>query len=150
MPGLNIEDLPAMSPAELRAAWREQYRKPAPDIGPDLLRRGIAWQMQARVHGGLTVSTRRAIETAQRWLERTGSVSSPRDLAIKPGTRLVREWQGKTYHVLVLDNGFEHDDRRYNSLSQIARAITGAHWSGPRFFGIRKRKAPFGKGEANG
>ncbi|NNC73545.1 MAG: DUF2924 domain-containing protein, partial [Sphingomonadaceae bacterium] len=54
MPGLSIDDLPAMSPAELRAAWREQYRKPAPDIGPDLLRRGIAYQIQARVHGGLT------------------------------------------------------------------------------------------------
>ena len=139
---LSIGNLPAMSPAELRAAWRVQYRKPAPDIGPDLLRRGIAWQIQARVHGGLTVSTRRAIETTQRRLERTGSVSSPRDLLIKPGTRLVREWQGKTYHVLVLDDGFEHDGRHYNSLSQIARAITGAHWSGPRFFGLRKRKAP--------
>ena len=139
MPGLSIDDLAAMSPAELRSAWREQYRKPAPDIGPDLLRRGIAWQIQARVHGGLTVSAKRAIEKAQRRLERTGSVSSPRDLSIKPGTRLVREWQGKTYHVLVLDEGFEHDGRRYNSLSQIARAITGVHWSGPRFFGLKSK-----------
>ncbi|RED12328.1 DUF2924 domain-containing protein, partial [Parasphingopyxis lamellibrachiae] len=122
MPRLNIADLAAMSPAALRAAWREQYRKPAPDIGPDLLRRGIAWRIQARVHGELPRSTVRAIETAQRRLERTGSVSSPRDLAIKPGTRLVREWQSKTYHVLVLDDGFEHDGRHYTSLSQIARA----------------------------
>jgi hypothetical protein len=150
MPSLSIEDLPAMSPAELRAAWREQYREPAPDIGPDLLRRGIAWQIQARVHGGLTVSTKRAIETAQRRLEQTGSVLSSRDLAIKPGTRLVREWQGKTYHVLVLDDGFEHDGRRYNSLSQIARAITRAHWSGPRFFGLRKRAAPPPRGKTDG
>ena len=150
MPGLSIEDLPAMSPAELRSAWREQYRKPAPDIGPDLLRRGIAWQIQARVHGGLPKSTSRAIETAQRRLERTGSVSSPRDLAIKPGTRLVREWQGKTYHVLVLDEGFEHDGRLYTSLSQVARAITGAHWSGPRFFGLKKRKSPPKRGSIDG
>ncbi|MEQ9662726.1 MAG: DUF2924 domain-containing protein [Parasphingopyxis sp.] len=150
MPGLSIEDLPAMSPAELRAAWREQYRKPAPDIGPDLLRRGIAYRIQARVHGGLTPATKRAIAKAQKRLEQTGSVCSPRDLLIKPGTRLVREWQGKTYHVLVLDTGFEFDDRRYNSLSQIAGEITGAHWSGPRFFGLKKRKAPPKRGRADG
>ncbi|MEQ9662010.1 MAG: DUF2924 domain-containing protein [Parasphingopyxis sp.] len=150
MPGLSIEDLPAMSPAELRAAWRDQYRKPAPDIGPDLLRRGIAYRIQARIHGGLTPATKRAIAKAQKRLEQTGSVSSPRDLSIKPGTRLVREWQGKTYHVLVLDTGFEFDNRRYNSLSQIAREITGVHWSGPRFFGLKKRKAPPMRGRADG
>ncbi|RED11401.1 DUF2924 domain-containing protein, partial [Parasphingopyxis lamellibrachiae] len=60
------------------------------------------------------------------------------------------EWQSKTYHVLVLDDGFEHDGRHYTSLSQIARAITGAHWSGPRFFGLKKRKAPPKRGKANG
>ncbi len=150
MPDLSIEDLPAMSPAELRATWREQYRKPAPDIGPDLLRRGIAYRIQARVHGGLTPATKRAITKAQKQLEQTGSVSSQRDLSIKPGTRLVREWQGKTYHVLVLETGFEFDNRRYNSLSHIAREITGAHWSGPRFFGLKKRKAPPKRGEADG
>ena len=150
MTGLRIQDLPAMSPAQLRAAWREQYRKPAPDIGPDLLRRGIAWKIQARMHGGLTPATKRAIETAQKRLERTGCVSSSRDLQLKPGTRLVREWQGKTWHVLVLDEGFEHDGRRYCSLSQIARTITGAHWSGPRFFGLKKRKALFRRTNADG
>ena len=139
MPDQSIEDLPGMSPAQLRATWRDQYRKPAPDIGADLLRRGLAWRIQARVNGGLTTSTRKAIEKAQEQLARTGSVASSRDLTIKPGTRLVREWHGKTYHVLVLDNGFEHEGRHYESLSQIARAITGAHWSGPRFFGLRKR-----------
>ena len=150
MPGLSIEDLPAMSPAELRAAWREQYRKPAPDVGPDLLRRGIAYRLQVRVHGGLTPATKRAIAKAHKRLEQTGAVSSPRDLSIKPGTRLVREWQGKTYHVLVLDTGFEFDNRRYNSLSHIAREITGVHWSGPRFFGLKKRKAPPKQGKADG
>lgn len=131
--------LAAMTPAQLREVWRSQYRSPAPDIGPDLLRRAIAWRMQARVHGGLTVATRRAIGKYLTRLEKAGEVVSPRDLAIKTGTRLVRSWQGHTYHVLVLDDGFEHKGRRYESLSQIARAITGAHWSGPRFFGLRKR-----------
>ena len=135
--------LATMTPSQLRALWRSQYRSPAPEIGPDLLRRGIAWRIQARVHGGLTVATRRAIDKCLARLEMTGEVANPRDLAIKSGTRLVRSWQGSTYHVLVLDDGFEHEGRRYESLSQIARAITGAHWSGPRFFGLRKRNAPF-------
>ncbi len=150
MSGLSIEDLPAMSPAQLRAAWRDQYRKPAPDIGPDLLRRGLAWRIQARVNGGLTTSTRKAIEKAQEQLARTGSVASPRDIAIKPGTRLVREWHGRTYHVLVLDNGFEHEGRHYESLSQIARAITGAHWSGPRFFGLKRQRSAKSRADTNG
>jgi len=135
--------LATMTPSQLRALWRTQYRSPAPEIGPDLLRRGIAWRMQARVYGGMTVATRSAIDKCLTRLEKTGEVASPRDLTIKSGTRLVRSWQGRTYHVLVLDDGFEHEGRRYESLSQIARAITGAHWSGPRFFGLRKRKAPF-------
>jgi hypothetical protein len=56
--------------------------------------------------------------------------------SIKPGTRLVREWNGRTHHVEVLDKGFRWNDRTYRSLSSIAKAITGAHWSGPRFFGL--------------
>ncbi|WIW95474.1 DUF2924 domain-containing protein [Altererythrobacter rubellus] len=150
MQGLNIDDLMTMSPPELRAAWREHFRKPAPEIGPDLLRRGLAWRVQARINGGLTTSTRKAVEKAQEQLARTGSVASPRDLAIKPGTRLVREWHGKTYHVLVLDNGFEHEGRHYESLSQIARAITGAHWSGPRFFGLKRQRSAKPRANTNG
>ena len=150
MPTLLQEDLAAMSPAQLRAAWREQFRKPAPSIGPDLLRRGLSWQIQSRVCGGLRPSVKKAITKAQKQLERTGSVGSNRDLKIKTGTRLVREWRGKTYHVLVLDEGFEHDGRRFDSLSQIAQAITGAHWSGPRFFGLKKVKAPRNDGYACG
>ena len=58
---------------------------------------------------------------------------------LKPGTTLVREWHGRTHTVLVLaDGGFEHEGRRYPSLTRLARAITGAHWSGPRFFGLRR------------
>lgn len=144
---INLDDelasLATMTPSQLRALWRVQYRSPAPEIGPDLLRRGIAWRMQARVNVGLTVATRRAIDKCLARLEKTGQVASPRDLAIKSGTRLVRSWQGRTYHVLVLDDGFEHEGRRYESLSQIARAITGAHWSGPRFFGLRNQTTRF-------
>ena len=67
-------------------------------------------------------------------------------LRLKPGTRLIRRWHGNVHHVLILDEGLEHEGRRYQSLSQIARAITGAQWSGPRFFGLRPRMG----GTANG
>lgn len=128
--------LETMSPAQLRAAWQAEWRRPAPPIGPDLMRRGLAWKLQERVHGGLPVATRKAIAQALARLERTGEVGSPRNLSLKTGTRLVRQWNSKTYHVLVLDNGFEHEGRRYASLTQIAKAITGTQWSGPRFFGL--------------
>jgi hypothetical protein len=62
-------------------------------------------------------------------------VSAP---LLKPGTRLLREWQGRKHTVIVLEHGFEYEGERYLSLTQIARRITGAHWSGPRFFGLRK------------
>jgi len=58
---------------------------------------------------------------------------------LKPGTRLLREWGGKTHTVIVLDDGFEYDGERYPSLTQIARRITAAHWSGPRFFGLKSQ-----------
>ncbi|MEJ7776908.1 MAG: DUF2924 domain-containing protein [Sphingomicrobium sp.] len=135
-----LAELPSMSPAQLRALWRESWRGLAPDVGPDLLRRGIAWKLQSRVHGDLPTSIRRSIElTAERL--RKGEEVMHRVQSLRPGSRLVREWRGKTYHVIVLDEGFEHDGRRYTSLTQIASAITGTHWSGPVFFGVNKRPA---------
>jgi hypothetical protein len=136
-----LASLQVMTPSQLRAEWREQLRTIAPDIGPDLLRRGIAWKLQSRVHGGLPTATRNRLSEALRQIEKTGDVTSARDISFKTGTRLVRQWHGKTHHVLVLGDGFEHQGRRYSSLTQIASAITGTHWSGPRFFGVRKRKS---------
>ena len=72
-------------------------------------------------------------------LERSGDLDVERQLSLKTGTRLVREWHGRTCHVTVLEEGFLFENRRYASLSQIARAVTGARWSGPRFFGLRQR-----------
>jgi hypothetical protein len=138
MTGLTLEKLETMPPAQLRAAWREQYRSPAPDIGPDLLRRGIAYRMQERQFGRLASSTRRELGQIIARLEQgseAGMFGSPR---LKPGTRLIRSWHGRVHQVLVLADGYEHEGRSYRSLSQIAHAITGAHWSGPRFFGLRK------------
>lgn len=130
-----FEALAVMKPTELRARWRDVYRSIAPDIGPDLLRRGIAYRLQERGKGGLTGSTRREIERLVKRLgEGEGALGSSTP-ALKPGTRLVRSWHDKMHQVLVLEDAFEFEERRYVSLSQIARDITGAHWSGPRFLG---------------
>jgi Protein of unknown function (DUF2924) len=127
--------LTTIKPAELRARWRAVYRIVAPDIGPDLLRRGIAYRLQERGQGSLTSSTRREIERHIKRLGRDDG-ATPSATSLKPGTRLVHSWRGRMHQVLVLDEGFEFDGRRYGSLTQIASDITGAHWSGPRFFGL--------------
>lgn len=138
-----------MSPAALRSKWREVHRCPAPELSPSLLARGIAYRLQERVHGGLSRSTEKQLANIARRLTRTGSVGDPNAISLKPGTRLVRSWNGTIYKVLVGDDGFEFDGRRYESLSQIARDITGAHWSGPRFFGVQARTAPRPRGKAH-
>lgn len=137
-----LAELSSMSPAQLRALWRECWRRPAPRMAPDLLRRGIAWKMQSRVDGVLPAETKWALELACTSLRRGEPITSARSVSLKPGTRLVREWRGKTHQVVVLEKGYEHEGRHFTSLTQVASAITGTHWSGPTFFGLRKRSVP--------
>lgn len=133
--------LPSMGPAQLRALWRDAWRRPAPDIGPDLLRRGIAWKLQARFHGDLPTKVKREIDAVLTRLRRGDPVASPRP-SLRAGARLVREWQGTTYQVVVLERGYEYDGQHHRSLTQIALAITGTHQSGVKFFGLRQRVPP--------
>jgi hypothetical protein len=139
----SIEDelaaLAAMSATQLRAEYQRVMRKPAPAIPITLIERSIAYELQARRFGGLPAATRRQIEKMSRELERTGGIARRAEPALRPGTRLTRDWHGRTYHVLVVEDGFEFQQCRYTSLSQIAAAITGAVWSGPRFFGLTRR-----------
>jgi len=135
---LQIEQLGRLSPGQLRSRWRDVYRAPAPNLSPGLLARGIAYSQQEHVHGGLSRAAERQIGAITKRLGRIGSVTDPHAVTIKPGTRLVRSWNGKVHSVLVCETGYEFDGRLYVSLTQIARDITGAHWSGPRFFGLKK------------
>ncbi|MBA3512289.1 DUF2924 domain-containing protein [Sphingomonas sp.] len=137
-----LADLYAMTPAQLRAEWRDCWRKPAPEIGPDLLRRGIAWKRQSRVHGDLPSQARREIEAVLSRLSAGKPAVDDERISLRPGTRLAREWRGTMHQVVVLERGYEHEGRNYSSLTQVASAITGAHWSGPRFFDLKGRKAP--------
>ena len=130
----HIAALRDLSTAQLRAEWKHVWKEPPPRLGHDLLRRGIAWKLQEQVQGGLPRPVLRELERFARLVERGRPLGPER--AAKPGTRLVRQWRGRTFHVAVMDDGFLYDDRRYTSLSQIAQVITGTKWSGPRFFGL--------------
>ncbi|SLN69301.1 hypothetical protein RUM8411_03523 [Ruegeria meonggei] len=98
-------------------------------LSQPFLRRFIAFEMQSRRHGGLS---RQVKATLGKGSEKK---SRPQCPALKPGGRLLREWYGVTHVVDVAGDGFTWNGRPYRSLSAIAREITGAHWSGPRFFG---------------
>jgi hypothetical protein len=134
------EDLAAlatMSPAQLRARWELDFRTPAPwAYGPDLLGRGIAYRLQEKAYGGLGLQAQREIARLGDALRAGTAEPLP---SLRSGTRLAREWHGRTHHVDVTDKGFRYRERDYRSLTAIAREITGAGWSGPRFFGLQKR-----------
>ena len=107
----------------------------------------IAWKLQAGVHGGLTAAQTRKLANLGRVLREEGDLAGSAAIRVKPGVRLMREWRGETHQVLVLEDGFEWNGRRWRSLSAIAREITGTHWSGPRFFGLERRPKPFSSEE---
>ncbi len=129
----------------LRREWRRLYRSHPPlHIRRDLLVLAIAWKLQEKVHGGLTAAQKRRLAGMAEELKKGGDLSAGPAIRLKPGSRLVREWRGETHDVLVLEDGFEWNGERHHSLSAIAREITGTHWSGPRFFGLKPRPSPFG------
>ncbi len=126
--------LPGLDATALRAEWERLHRRPPPgDITRDLLLRGIAQRLQELAFGGLSPAAARQLETsgAPKKPGRTRRAGAGR---LKPGTVLVRGWRGRTHTLVVRDGGFEYRGRLHRSLSLIAREITGAHWSGPRFF----------------
>ena len=126
---------------ELRLAWRQLYCTGPPfGLSRDLLLRALANQLQEQSHRGMSRALRRRLQGLAGASEKaTMGVDS--GLVLKAGTTLVRQWRGHTHThtVLVHKDGFEHEGQRYRSLTIIAERITGAHWSGPRFFGLTKR-----------
>ena len=140
--------LPAMSPTELRKEWRRVLKGPAPSITPDQLRRGIAYRLQEKVHGGLTAGAARELDHLARRIARGDTPLPASAIRLKPGSRLLRTWRNRTYVVLVGDSGYIYDNRLFASLSVIAREITGTPWSGPRFFGLLSQRAT--RDDANG
>lgn len=136
-----IARLPDLGLAELRERWQALYGNPAPKtFRRGLLIRAVAYQMQIELYGGLSPTLQRRIRQIYQAI-RSGRADELAPLRIKPGTKLIRQWQGKTYAVTVLAEGFECEGKRYRSLSEIARHITGTRWNGLVFFGVKQRQS---------
>lgn len=130
---VKIDQLKAMNLAELRAEWRRLFGDAVPRLSAEMTRRALAYRLQENQLGGLTTSVRRRLQTFD---TEANDGTKPSVSETAPGTRLLREWNGRTYSVLATPTGYEYDGRTYRSLSAIACDITGARWSGPRFFGL--------------
>jgi hypothetical protein len=148
-----------LSRVELAALWEKTYKcAPPPGVRQELLIRSAAWHVQAKRLGGCSAETRRLLKDAmerveKKLVERTGATTVSSDQTgddivvvpsnpkrqrrrLLPGARLLRDWNGRTHVVDVLETGFAFEAKVYPSLSAIAHKITGAHWSSPRFFGL--------------
>ena len=133
-----LDRLATMPIARLRVRYQEVFRtEPPKAFGPDLLRRSIAHRIQERAYGGLSREHQRLLDQLVKAARAkpNGRIELPR--RIKPGSELVRTWNRTTYRVVVMEKGFAWEGRTFSSLSEIALAITGTKWNGPRFFGLR-------------
>lgn len=131
---VELARLEEMASADLRARWRTLVGTPSQKASPKMLRLALAWEIQARAAGGLPRATTQALDQLARGRTRTRGVAV--------GMRLVREWAGRVHVVTVEENEtIRWDGREWRSLSEVARAITGTRWSGPAFFGLRKKAA---------
>jgi hypothetical protein len=139
---IDLGILEKSSRAELRAIWeRELGDKPPLTLGRDILALAIAYARQERLNGGLSKPVAKELDRLLAHTLRDGASGTPRSPAAplpRTGTIMVREWQGTTHHVTVVDGGFLWNGEIHRSLSGIARAITGTTWNGPRFFGMRE------------
>ncbi len=113
---------------ELREEWRRRYETPPRLRSAMLLRHVLAWRIQADAYGGLDQETRKLLRDTR----------PPREPVVPPGTIITREWRGTRHDVEATGEGFLYDGTRWKSLSEVARAITGTRWNGPRFFGLRE------------
>jgi len=122
-----IAALEAMDLAQLRAEWKRRVGTPTRMRSTDLIRRLLAWALQAEAEPWVIADLEQALRRAR----------PPRTQPLQPGLRLVREWQGQRHEAEVLETGIAYRGQTFDNLSQVARAVTGTRWNGPRFFGLR-------------
>jgi Protein of unknown function (DUF2924) len=151
-PGSDVADrlarLETLDLSAMRQEWRRLYRAEPPRLSRDLMTRALAYRIQEIAFGGLSKATLRRLASLAAEFESDGRIATPAQPRIKPGARLVREWHGRTHAVVVTEEGFEFEGRFYRSLTGIARKITGAAWSGPRFFGLARAANASGRNDA--
>lgn len=130
-----VAALATLSPAQVRERWTRVTGSVVPKVSPSLLRLALAYELQAKAYGGLSRKTQ------QRLAQLAAAKTQTRD--IRPGMRLVREWNGALHVVQVDESGtISWNGRTWGSLSEVARAITGTRWSGPAFFGLKRKVSP--------
>ena len=134
-----LQDMPF--PA-LKDRWRNLYGTEPPRYKRQHMIRRLAYRIQELAYGGLSEETKTELERIATEADANPAAAlrkrhKPKITHPLPGTRLVRDWNGTRHEVTAIDGGFEYSGRRYRSLSAVAKAITGAHWSGPQFFGLR-------------
>ncbi|MEQ9639621.1 MAG: DUF2924 domain-containing protein [Alphaproteobacteria bacterium] len=137
----HLEALQQLDLKALQAEWRALFGCPAPKgMRSNLLRRAVAYRIQEQAFGGLRAAARRRLRqlAANGGAPTAGAASA--SARLRPGMRLMREWQGETQVVEVLADGFQWRGDHYGSLSAVANAITGSRWSGVRFFGLHQSK----------
>jgi len=131
-----LASIEAMNIEQLRSCWRKTFASDPPSVfSRDLLARAISYRLQAAALGDISASTARLLRS----LGKPG-VEAPRQ--VKAGSVIIREYQGVVHEVVVVPGGFCWQGRMFDSLSTIAKKITGTSWNGPRFFGLRSKKEP--------
>ena len=134
-----LQELPHLPKAELLALWQELFAKPPhPLLRRNLMIPILAYRLQEQAYGGLNPSTRKRLHKLGAQLEENQKAPLPLLPQLRPGTKLLRQFQGEIHDVLVVNEGFEYRGKHYQSLSEIAREITGTRWSGPLFFGLKQ------------
>lgn len=144
----DLAGLPSLELDELRRRWRKLTRRPAPpSLRRELLARLLAYEMQVRAYGGLSRDTSRLLDRLARGDDARTLLAGSQERRLRPGTQLVREHAGRLHRVTVTEVGYLWEGTTYASLSEVARAITGTRWNGPRFFGLRDKPAVSAGGE---
>lgn len=129
-------DVAKLGPDELKRQWGEAWgMPPPPKIGRTMLEKSLAFKLREQAGLGLTPEQQQKLNRLVAAYKR--NPAPLRELKVKPGTRLVRTWQGSQYDVLVRTDGYEFQGKKFKSLSEIAKTITGTSWNGWRFFGIK-------------
>jgi hypothetical protein len=135
-----LQRLPELSLEALRAKWLELKGSPLPRfMRRRLMTLAVAHAIQEAAYGGLDRTTQRQLDALVAQIVPSGQKPPPKPNKIKLGTRLIREWQGRTHEVIAVEGGFTWSGARYRSLSVIARRITGSRWNGWVFFGLKRR-----------
>jgi len=135
-----IDELNQMSMAQLRKRWADLMGTDPGRLGRQYLMRRLAYRVQELAYGGLSPQARKQLETVADGKTRNGKPSKSKKTVLMPGTRLLREWHGDRYEVIVEADGFRYNGKLYRSLTAAARAITGQHTSGNLFFGIQRKR----------